>query len=72
MYGKILGDDDLMAELEALTGDLNTDQIEAIPNAPTGKIDVAAEIPNAPTGAIEAADANDEEFESRMKKLEAA
>ena len=45
-----MGDDDLMAELDALTGDLNTDKIEAILNAPTGQIEI---IPDAPVGKIE-------------------
>ena len=67
MFGKILGKDELLAELDELTAD-----VSMIPSAPTGQIDV---IPNAPTNKIEVAQPEAEEedkFEERMKKLEAA
>ena len=37
MFGRVLGKDELLEELEALTGDVKVD--EPIPDAPTGKID---------------------------------
>ena len=40
MFGRILGKDELLEELEELAGGLG-DQGEAIPNAPTGEIEVA-------------------------------
>lgn len=69
MFGRVLGKDELLAELDELTADVNDLNI---PNAPTGQIDV---IPNAPTGKIEVAqpvEQEEDEFEERMKKLEAA
>ena len=46
MFGEVLGEDELLAELEGLTGEADN---MAIPDAPTGKIDV---IPDAPTNLI--------------------
>ena len=73
MFGKILGKDELLEELEALTGDVKVD--EPIPQPPTNKIEEMPQIPDAPQNKIEVAqqaEEEEDEFEERMKKLEAA
>ena len=72
MFGKILGKDELLEELEALTGEIKVD--EPIPQPPTNQIESIPSIPNAPTTKIEVAqqeEQEEDEFEERMKKLEA-
>ena len=72
MFGKILGKDELLEELEALTGDVKVD--EPIPQPPANKIEAMPQIPDAPKNKIEVAEQESEEedeFAERMKKLEA-
>ena len=73
MFGRILGKDELLEELEELAGGVAGG--DAIPDAPIDKIDVVPQIPDAPKTKIEVAaqeEEEEDEFAERMKKLEAA